>query len=137
MKHGSLKKNVSQKPIHSRRGAATRSGSTFIAKVLSDMHHDQNLVYLASRLQAYNDACATRLVSLKQAISSGDAALAQSVAHSLTEYTARLGAIPMMKLCIALQMLARRGLLAKAREIVDELDIEFERFQANLIPHVG
>jgi hypothetical protein len=125
-----------------RRGAAKsrrsgREADSFVAKVLSNLRNDQNLIYLAARLQSYSESCDARLVSLRQAVASGDGPLVVEVSHGLTECTARLGAVRMMKLCIALQMVGRRGLLAKAELLLGELEVEYARFKESLISAVG
>ena len=132
--------------IAGRRGRALRkapaaigrdqSGS-FAIKVLTELKSDPNLIYLAARMQSHLEACAARLVSLRQALRDGEEQVVVELAHSLSELCARLGAMPMMKLCIAVQLTARRGLLGKAEELADELELEFRGFQDCLIPRVG
>jgi hypothetical protein len=117
--------------------ANTERGSTYIEKVLSGLRYDKNLVYLAARLQNYSDLTEARMMSLSQAITERDHAAAGELAQALTDSTGKLGAIRMMKLCIALQMLARRGLTEKAKTVFQELELEYGRFKQTLISAVG
>ena len=113
------------------------SGNSLMARVLSDLKTDENLLYLAARLQNYSDLTGSRIESLRQAIETGDGNEIEDVAHALSDSTAKIGAIRMMKLCIAMQMLGRRGLVHKARTLMTELDGEYERFKEGLISAVG
>ena len=99
------------------------------------MQGDQNLIYLTQRLQTYAETLTTRLDRLGRALDDGDAVALAEIAHALTETTARLGAVRMMKLCIALQMQGRRELLVPARKTFEELEQEFERFKETLISY--
>jgi HPt (histidine-containing phosphotransfer) domain-containing protein len=119
------------------RAKGASPADTFVATVLRKLSGDQNLIYLAQRLQNYAASTDARLVSLRAAATRGDFAAVIDLAHALTDSTARLGAIPSMKLCIALQMLARRELGSRVVALVDELEREYERFKENLIWAVG
>ena len=114
-----------------------RCAGGYAVKVLKKLRTDQNLIYLASRLQNYSDLAELRVRSLRKALDEDDALAVTELAHGLADATARLGAIRMMKLCIGLQMLGRRNLLPKARELLCELEIEFDRFKQSLISAVG
>ncbi len=112
-------------------------GDGYMAKVLHDLRNDQNLIYLATRLSTYAEICDARLISLRQAVSAGDGQAIADIAHALTDCTSRIGAIGMMKLCIALQLVGRRGLLANAGKLLAELEQEYEGFKESLISAVG
>lgn len=105
--------------------------------VLRHLHDDQNLVYLAARLQNYAEVTDARLESLRQAVRESDSSAITTISQALTDTTGKLGAIRMMKICIALQMVARRGFVEKARDLVSELELEYARFKENLIYAVG
>jgi hypothetical protein len=109
----------------------------FVRRVLDRLQDDQNLMYLAARLRNYSELTETRIDGLRNAIEHEDSAGVESFAHALSDSTAKIGAIRMMKLCIALQMLGRRGLLKKASELFTELEQEYVVFKQNLIPNVG
>jgi HPt (histidine-containing phosphotransfer) domain-containing protein len=109
----------------------------YVQHVLNTLRYDQNLVYLTARLQNYSDVTEARMLSLSQAIDEKDHDSAADLAQALTDSTGKLGAIRMMKLCIALQMLARRGLTDKAQSLFAELQGEYERFKQTLISAVG
>ncbi len=115
----------------------TERAPSYIEKVLSGLRYDKNLVYLAARLQNYSDLTEARMMSLSQAIIERDHSSAAELAQALTDSTGKLGAIRMMKLCIALQMLARRGLTEKSKTVFKELEAEYERFKQTLISAVG
>lgn len=121
-----------------RSGAAqAEKPSSYIEKVLTNLRYDKNLVYLAARLQNYSELTEARMMSLSQAIVERDHGSAADLAQALTDSTGKLGAIRMMKLCIALQMLARRGLTEKSKTVFKELESEYERFKQTLISAVG
>ncbi len=113
------------------------SPSSYIERVLTNLRYDKNLIYLAARLQNYSELTDARMISLRQAITESDAAGIADLAQALTDSTAKLGAIRMMKLCIALQMLGRRGLIEKAGLVLAELEAEYDRFKQTLISAVG
>jgi HPt (histidine-containing phosphotransfer) domain-containing protein len=114
-----------------------REGGNFMSKVLRNLRDDKNLIYLAARLQNYSEVTDARMVSLKAALLSANADAVTDIAHALTDSTAKLGAIRMMKLCIALQMMGRRNLLDRATELFAELETEYDRFKQNLMYAVG
>ncbi len=109
----------------------------FVRRVLDRLQDDQNLMYLAARLRNYSELTETRIDGLRNALEQDDASGVESFAHALSDSTAKIGAIRMMKLCIALQMLGRRGLIKKATEIFAELEAEYSVFKQNLICNVG
>lgn len=108
-----------------------------IVKVLRNLHDDKNLIYLAARLQNYSETTDARLAGLKRAVDEDDSTAVVDIAHALTDATAKLGAIRMMKLCIAMQMVGRRGLIFQARTLLLELEAEYNRFKETLIYSVG
>lgn len=108
-----------------------------VGKMLSHLHDDQNMIYLAARLRAYAEQTDARISSLKEAVVMRDVEAIVGLSHALTDATARLGAIRMMKLCIAVQMLGRRGLVDKVGELVEELELEYSRFKETLIYAAG
>lgn len=109
----------------------------FVKGVLERLQDDSNLAYLAERLRNYSELTETRIDGLRGAIAQEDATAVESFAHALSDSTAKIGAIRMMKLCIALQMLGRRSLFKKAHEIFGELEAEYVAFKENLICNVG
>lgn len=126
--------------VEYRRPGAVKMGhapSSYIERVLSGLRYDKNLVYLAARLQNYSEITDARMTSLSQAIGESDHAQTAELAQALTDSTGKLGAIRMMKLSIALQMLARRGLTERAKTVFQELELEYERFKQTLISAVG
>ena len=114
-----------------------RSNTSYVAKVLANLRDDSNMIYLAARLSNYSNATDARLVSLRQAVAAQDGGAIESLAHALTDSTGKIGALRMMKICIALQMVGRRGMFGKAHELCTELEQEFSRFKENLIADVG
>ncbi len=119
------------------RARSEQQGGAFVRGVLNRLQDDQNLIYLAARLQNYSELTQARLDGLRGALVANDAAGIESFAHALSDSTAKMGAIKMMKLCIGLQMLGRRGLVKKAEELFAELEAEFAAFKENLISSVG
>ena len=94
-------------------------------------------VHLANRMTSYAGACEESLAGLRVAIESQDGSQVETLAHSLTDCTLRIGALHLMKLCIALQMVGRRGLFPKAHSLLDELESEYGRFKESLMSAVG
>lgn len=124
--------------VAQRSGAKSAERATsYVERVLNGLRYDKNLVYLAARLQNYSDLTEARMLSLSQALIERDHGAAAELAQALTDSTGKLGAIRMMKLCIALQMLARRGLTDKSKAVFQELQAEYERFKQTLISAVG
>lgn len=122
----------------SMKSAMKRSSTSALRQgALSRDFGGQNLFHLATRLISYSEACEERLVGLRRAIAAGDGAQVETLAHALTDYTLKIGALNLMKLCIALQMVGRRGLFPKANLLLDELELEYGRFKESLIPAVG
>ena len=119
------------------RVVAQRSAEDGLAQMFANLRGDQNLIYLTNRLQNYAETCEARLRALREAVEAGDMTQLEDVAHALTETTARVGAVTMMKLCIALQMMGRRGLLPKAESLLVDLEREYLRFKQSLMPAVG
>ncbi len=107
-----------------------------MTKTLRSLTGDVHLTYLTERAQNYTDLTMARLESLKAAIERDDQNATEDIARSLADSTAKLGAIRAMKLCIALQMLGRRGLLQKCKDLSAELEVEFGTFKQNLITAV-
>jgi HPt (histidine-containing phosphotransfer) domain-containing protein len=121
-----------------RRGERADAGGRVTEGERADWSHmrgDENLIYLAERLHDFCEVLAARIYRLGQAIDEGDGAAITDVAHALTDATARLGAVRMMKLCIALQMQGRRDLIAAARNTFTELEHELARFKGTLISY--
>lgn len=109
----------------------------FVRRVFDRLQDDQNLIYLAERLRNYSVLTETSIDGLRHALTQDDAPAIESFAHALSDSTAKIGAMRMMKLCVALQMLGRRGLIKKAHEIFAELEQEYLVFKQNLICNVG
>jgi len=93
--------------------------------------------HLANRMTSYAGACEESLAGLRHAIAAGDGSQIETLAHALTDCTLRIGALNLMKLCIALQMVGRRGLFPKANVLLDELETEYGRFKESLMSAVG
>jgi hypothetical protein len=110
---------------------------SFAEKVFESLKDDQNLIYLATRLQNYIETTESRMECLRQAIEAGDGMLVCDIAKDLSDSTARLGAVSLMRHFISLQMLGRRGLLLQARKLMADIETQFDVFRNNLISTVG
>lgn len=121
------------------RPTANRSSGDgqFVRSVLQHLRTDANLIYLAERLRNYAELTESRLVSLREAIELGDVATTGDIARALTDSTARLGAVQAMRICIAMQMLARQGAVLRLRTLCKELEAAYDSFKENLIWAVG
>lgn len=126
------------------RGGATtevklpvRAARGSMGAMLDQLRGDANLLYLTERVQNYSELAEARLHSLRLAIDAQNGSSVVDVAHALTDATAKLGSVRMMRLAIALQMLGRRQLFAQAKTLADELQQEFESFKETLIPFAG
>jgi hypothetical protein len=134
---GSTTEVVQRGPtLKSVKGDKRRDKERTVTKTLRSLTGDVHLTYLTERAQNYTDLTMARLESLKAAIERDDQNATEDIARSLADSTAKLGAIRAMKLCIALQMLGRRGLLQKCKDLSAELEVEFGTFKQNLITAV-
>ena len=116
---------------------ALKEVSSFAEKVFASLKDDKNLIYLAARLQNYIETTEHKLVCMRQAIEEGDGMLIADIAKELSDSTARLGAIGLMRHFISLQMLGRRGLILQSRKLLSEIDAELVGFKSKLISVVG
>ena len=73
-----------------------------------------------------------RMTELRAALDVEHGESVMIVARDLTDITGRLGAMRMMKLCIAIQMLGRRGLFGQAKEVVSELEQVYTSYKKGL-----
>lgn len=117
--------------------AAPAKHTSFAEKVFESLKDDQNLIYLATRLQNYIETTESRMDCLRQAIEAGDGMLVSDIAKELSDSTARLGAVSLMRHFISLQMLGRRGLILQARKLMADVETQFDVFRNNLISTVG
>lgn len=124
-------------PITRNNSEVSRIGKRFTDQQLTDvfqrMSDDENLVYLTARVQNYAQLAEARMGALKQALDTGDCDTMAVIAHALTDATARIGAIELMKLSISLQMLARRRKIEAAASTFDKLEKSYFAFKQNLI----
>lgn len=116
--------------------ASDKQGASFAEKVFETLRDDQNLLYLAARLQHYIEITEARMECLRQAIECGDGMQVSDIARDLSDSTARLGAVSLMRQFIALQMLGRRGLLLQARKLLSEAEVQLDVFKSNLVSTV-
>ena len=114
-----------------------KEASSFAEKVFAALKDDKNLIYLAARLQDYIETTEHKMACMRQAIESGDGMLMADIAKELSDSTARLGAIGLMRHFISLQMLGRRGLILQSRNLISMVELELEAFKGKLISVVG
>jgi CheY-like chemotaxis protein len=87
---------------------------------------------LAELVELFVDEALTRLAALRDAVESEDAGAVEQTAHTLKGSCSNMGAWRMDKLCAEFQELSRSGDLALARELLDQLQAEFDRVRATL-----
>ena len=114
-----------------------KEASSFAEKVFASLKDDKNLIYLAARLQNYIETTEHKMDCMRQAIETGDGMLIADIAKELSDSTARLGAIGLMRHFISLQMLGRRGLILQSRKLLSEVDAELDSFKSKLVSVVG
>jgi len=114
-----------------------QEAASFAEKVFASLKGDKNLIYLAARLQNYVETTEYKMQCLRQAIESGDGMLIADIAKELSDSTARLGAVGLMRHFISLQMLGRRGLILQSRKLISVVEIELETFKSKLISEVS
>jgi hypothetical protein len=114
-----------------------KEASSFAEKVFASLKDDKNLIYLAARLQNYIETTEHKMECMRQAIEIGDGLLIADIAKELSDSTARLGAIGLMRHFISLQMLGRRGLILQSRKLMAVIDAELVAFKSKLISVVG
>jgi HPt (histidine-containing phosphotransfer) domain-containing protein len=105
----------------------------YINNLMTSAGKDENLLFLTARVKNFYSVMEARIEGLRSAISQGDTECVAEVAHEMTQDTGKVGAIKMMRLCIALQMLGRRGLLDNAENLMDDLVKEYEQVKEGLI----
>ena len=105
----------------------SEDGNTYLDFVMNKLSTDENYRYLAARLKDIKLQADQRMDALKDAIDGGDAEDVAISARELTDYVGRVGAIRMMRMCIAMQMLGRRGMLEKARSLMSDIEMEYSR----------
>ena len=116
---------------------SVKQSPSFAEKVFESLKDDQNLIYLAARLQNYIETTESKMDCLRSAIEDGDGHQVSDIARELSDSTARLGAVSLMRHFISLQMLGRRGLILQARKLMSEIETQFESFRSNLVSIVG
>lgn len=116
---------------------SVKQAPSFAEKVFASLRDDENLLYLAARLQNYIETTESKMECLRQAIEQGDGSQVSDIAKELSDATARLGAVSLMRHFISMQMLGRRGLILQCRKLMADVEIQFEAFRKNLISTVG
>ncbi|MDB5943164.1 MAG: multi-sensor hybrid histidine kinase, partial [Ramlibacter sp.] len=101
------------------------------AGVLDDSHLesfidlDPSGEFLESLVASFEANSRRCLAELRQAVTDGDAAATEAVAHQLKGTSAALGVTEMSRLCIALEALAQQGRLQDAGAMVAACEREF------------
>jgi HPt (histidine-containing phosphotransfer) domain-containing protein len=103
------------------------------AKTVAKLQDDANYQTLSLRMKSFTAEADSLLLSIKSALQGDDREQLAAVAHTLTEQSGRLGAMQLMKIGIALQMLSRSGLMEQVAKLVDELEVEYDRYKDGLI----
>ncbi len=73
-----------------------------------------------------------RLDELRQAVERGEAQKVEETAHMLKGGSGYMGAVRMVEICSGLQALGASGDLSRAPELLDALEVEFERIRPAL-----
>lgn len=116
---------------------SVKQAPSFAEKVFEALKDDKNLIYLAARLQNYIETTESKMECLRQAIELGDGHQVSDIAKELSDSTARLGAVSLMRHFISMQMLGRRGLILQARKLMVDVEIQFDVFRKSLISTVS
>lgn len=111
----------------------TSVAEQYIMNLMNSVEKDENLRFLTTRVQNFHTVTEARLEGLKQALEAENAVLVGEIAHAMSKDTGKVGAIKMMRLCIGLQMLARREAMDKAKSILLDLVGEYEIVKTGLI----
>ncbi len=109
----------------------------YIMSLMTGASKDDNLQLIQSKVGDFHGLADTGFRGLKAAIENGDMDAVASVAHKMTQDTGKVGAIRMMRLCIAMQMLGRRGMLENANKLLNDLEIEYLQVKDGLISHTA
>ncbi len=94
---------------------------------LRDLEAPDGSSILTSILTAFTGHSADLLVTLRQVAQGGDKKRLQAVAHELRGAAATAGATHVAALCSEIELTARRGGPAPSAELLNQLDLEFER----------
>jgi len=88
--------------------------------------------FLVQLIELYLEETPSLLAEMDKAVIQTNAAQLQSAAHTLKSSSASLGAMSLSKLCEQLESLGHAGTTAGAREIVAQLESEYERVKSAL-----
>jgi hypothetical protein len=105
----------------------------YIRKLMSGAGRDENLSFIHNKVMNFHSLTNTSIEGLKAAITEGDMDEVANVAHKMTRDSGKVGAIKMMRLCIAMQMVGRRGMLESAEMILKDLEMEYLQVKDGLI----
>ena len=87
---------------------------------------------LGEILRMFLDEVPKKIVTLRSAVTSGDAANVQRTAHSLKGSSGNIGARAMYDVCRQLDDRAKSGELERLPPLVDALDAEYGKVEAEI-----
>ena len=100
---------------------------------LWDVLSDQNPTLLQELVELFQESTPARLTELRQALKRRDAKGMRQIAHTINGTAGQLGAVRMAQTCAAIETLARVGSLKGTRELMDQLERDFERACGDLL----
>jgi CheY-like chemotaxis protein/HPt (histidine-containing phosphotransfer) domain-containing protein len=93
---------------------------------------DQNPTVLQELLDLFLGSTPPRLGEMWEALGVGDAKAMRELAHGLRGSSAQVGATNMAQTCASIGTLVRSGSLQGVRELLDQLELDFERARRDL-----
>jgi HPt (histidine-containing phosphotransfer) domain-containing protein len=88
--------------------------------------------FLTELIEIYLEESPTLLQALNTAIVQSDATAIKQAAHTLKSSSASLGAIRFSQLCQELEMMGSDGATAQVRELLVDIESEYERVKSTL-----
>ena len=100
---------------------------------LADIAGDSHPTLFNEIIELFLGSTPMRMAEMRQAFKKKDAKVLREVAHNLRGSSGQLGATRIEQTCAAVETLARAGSLKGVRELLDQLDLDFERVQSDLL----
>lgn len=94
---------------------------------VAEVAGDGSQVLLQELIELFQGSVPRRLTEMRQALKGRDLKTVRNAAHSLSGSAGQLGATAMAQTCASIETLAGAGSSKKVRELMDQLDVDFER----------
>lgn len=99
---------------------------------LVDLTDDRSPALLQELVELFHGSTPARLAELRLALKKRDAKRMREIAHTLYGSAGQLGAVRMAQTCTSIETLARTGSVKGTPELLDQLDLDFDRAYRDL-----